>query len=385
MSVVLRLLTSAKDADSSAGGKGRDDKETSCSLVGFVDPTVLLAPEAGEDFQAVAAAVQASPSVVLLDSGCSHHLMGTKDAFVDLGPSGDVKHVRGFNGALQDVKGRGTVALQDGREAGAHSRRAVRPGVHVNLLSAGQLKENGVKLQDDGDGMLLVSATGDVLGRAAYSGRVLCTDLRPCSATNADEVVALHVIVSGTKSTPDRLHATLEHVGIDTILRTANHELARHSFPNQISNADDVLAVVHIDMCGPFWVAAKEDSLYFLLLKDRKTRYVWVRPVVNKSDVLLEFQMGLVLVERQTKKSVLQLRSDRGGEFLGKEFTAFVDGTRIVHDLTCPYTPQQNGMAEREMTTVVEPIRADDAAAHGRAAPLVAPRSAAGCLGPHLP
>ncbi|CAI7761267.1 unnamed protein product [Closterium sp. NIES-54] len=44
-------------------------------------------------------------------------------------------------------------------------------------------------------------------------------------------------------------------------------------------------------------------------------------------------------------------------EFLGKEFTAFVDGKGIVHDLTCPYTPQQNGMAEREMRTVVESVR----------------------------
>ncbi|CAI7876908.1 unnamed protein product, partial [Closterium sp. NIES-54] len=84
--------TSAKDADSSAGGKGRDDKEVSCSLVGVVEPTISLVPEAGEDFQAMATAVQANPAVVLLDSGCSHHLMGTKEVFVDLQPSGDVKH-----------------------------------------------------------------------------------------------------------------------------------------------------------------------------------------------------------------------------------------------------------------------------------------------------
>ncbi|CAI7777315.1 unnamed protein product [Closterium sp. NIES-53] len=51
------------------------------------------------------------------------------------------------------------------------------------------------------------------------------------------------------------------------------------------------------------------------------------------------------------------LRSDRGGEFLRKAFTDFVDGKGIVHDLTCPYTPQQNGMAEREMHTAVESVR----------------------------
>ncbi|CAI5960650.1 unnamed protein product [Closterium sp. NIES-64] len=378
--------TSAKDTDSSTGGKGHDGKEASCSLVDIVKPTVLLAPEAGEDFEAVAAAVQANPAVVLLDSGCSHHLMGTKAAFVELGPSGDVKHVRGLNGALQDVRGRGTVALQG--EAGKRvliSDVLYVPGVQANLLSAGQLKESGMTLKDDGDRMLLVFAAGDVLGRATYTCRVLCTDLRPCAekATRpAKEEVALRAIVSATKATPNRLHARLAHVGMDTIRSSAKHEvatgldlksvpgadspcvscvggkLARHTFPDHGSEADDVLAVVHIDLCGPFHVAAKDGSLYFLLLKDRKTRYVWVRPVAKKSDVLLEFQKWLVLVERQAKHSVLQLRSDRGGEFLGKEFTAFVDSKGIVHDLTCPYTPQQNGMAEREMRTVVESVRA---------------------------
>ncbi|CAI7771846.1 unnamed protein product [Closterium sp. NIES-53] len=377
--------TSAKEADSPAGGKAWDDKSASCSLVSVVEPTVSLAPEAGEDFHAVAASVQANPAVVLLDSRCSHHLMGTKEVFLDLQPSVSIKHVRGFNGALQDVQGRGTVALQG--EAGKQvliPDVLYVPGVRANLLLSGQLKEHGVKLQEDGDSMLLVSAAGEVLGRATYSGRVLCTDLRPCSTRSTSptpEVVALRAISSKTKSTPNRMHARLAHVGMDTIRSSAKHgvangldlnsttganspcvscvggKLARHTFPNQGSDVNDVLAVVHIDLCGPFRVAAKDGSLYFLLLKDRKTRYVWVRPVAKNSDVLLEFLKWLVLVERQVRNSVLMLCSDRGGEFLGKKFTDFVDGKGIVHDLTCPYTPQQNGMAEREMRTVVESVQ----------------------------
>ncbi|CAI7925534.1 unnamed protein product [Closterium sp. NIES-53] len=54
---------------------------------------------------------------------------------------------------------------------------------------------------------------------------------------------------------------------------------------------------------------------------------------------------------------MLMLRSDPVGEFLGKELTDFVNDKGIVHDLTCPYTPQQNGMAEREMCTAVESVR----------------------------
>ncbi|CAI6010658.1 unnamed protein product [Closterium sp. NIES-65] len=377
-----KKTSSTKDVDSSSG-KSRGDEEASCSMVGVVEPTVSLAPEAGEDFQAVAAAVQANPMAVLLDSGCSHHLMGTKSVFVDMGPSDGVKHVRGFKGALQPVKGRGTVALQG--EAG---KRVLipdvlyLPGVQANLLSAGQLKESGVLLQGDGDEILLVAANGEVLGRARYTGRVLCTDLRPCSTQSpSTEVVALRTIISATKTTPDRMHARLAHVSVDTIKSSVKHDvatglditlstgadppcvscaggkLARHTFPAKGSDAAEALAVVHIDLCGPFRVAAKDGSLYFLLLKDRHTQFVWTMPVARKSDVLREFQRWLALVERQTKKSVLSLRSDRGGEFLGKAFTDFVDGKGIVHDLTCPYTPQQNGMAEREMRTVVESVR----------------------------
>ncbi|CAI7923314.1 unnamed protein product [Closterium sp. NIES-53] len=100
---------------------------------------VSLAPDAGEDFSAVAAAMQANPMAVLLDSGCSQHLMGTKAVFIDMAPRDGVKHVRGFNRALQPVEGHGTVALQ-----GAAGKRVLIPdvlyvpGVQANLLSTGE-------------------------------------------------------------------------------------------------------------------------------------------------------------------------------------------------------------------------------------------------------
>ncbi|CAI7779965.1 unnamed protein product [Closterium sp. NIES-53] len=94
-----KKTSSTNDVDPSSG-KGRGDGEASCLMVGVVEPTVSLAPEAGEDFKVVAAAVQANPMAVLLESACSHHLMGTKKVFVDMALSGDMKHVRGFNGVL---------------------------------------------------------------------------------------------------------------------------------------------------------------------------------------------------------------------------------------------------------------------------------------------
>ncbi|CAI7846977.1 unnamed protein product [Closterium sp. NIES-54] len=294
--------------------------------------------------------------VVLLDSGCSHHLMGTKEVFVNMAPSSVMKHVRGFNGTMQTVEGRGTVALQgEARKQVLIPYALYVPSVLANLLLASQSQESGVKLQDDGNEMLLVSSAGKVLGRARYTGRVFYTGLHPCSTPSpSTEVVALWTIASATKSTPDRWHARLAHVGVDTIKSLAKHEvatgldikpstgaylpsvscvggkLARHIFPDKGSDAEESLAI------------------------DCHSRFVWVKPVAKKSDVLREFDKWLLVVERQTKKSVLMLCFDRGGEFLGKEFTKFVNRKSIVHDLNCSYTPQQNGMAEWEMRMVVE-------------------------------
>ncbi|CAI7876135.1 unnamed protein product [Closterium sp. NIES-53] len=161
----LRKMLSTKDVDNSSS-KSRGDGEAPCSMVSVVEPSVSLAPEAGEDFQAVVAAVQVNSMAVLLDSGCSHHLMGTKAVFVDMAPSdvrgfNGVKHVRGFNGALQPVEGRGTVALLgEARKRVLIPNVLYVPSVQANLLSAGQLKESGVHLKGNGDEMLLVAATG---------------------------------------------------------------------------------------------------------------------------------------------------------------------------------------------------------------------------------
>ncbi|CAI7867293.1 unnamed protein product, partial [Closterium sp. NIES-54] len=382
-----RLLTFMVISRTSCGNGAKEapsddvhhDGQSSCSMVGVVtdastEPTISLAPEAGKDFQAVAADVQANPTVVLLDSGCSHHLMGTRGAFVEMNAEGDVHHVRGFNGAIQPVQGRGTIAPQ-----GAAGTKAIIPdvlyvpGVQANLLSAGQLKDSGVQFRDTGDETLLVSAEGAVIGCARYTGRVLCTDLRPCSSPQPSvpptETVALRTIASSTRSLADIWHARLAHAGMDMIKRTAAHGVASgleimssygadlvcvscvggklvcHTFPDQGSEPENALDVVHIDVCGPFRVPTKDGSRYFLLLKDRKTRFVWTYSFTRKSDALEKFEMWL---------TVKMIRSDRGGEFLGGDSTAFLDKHGIVHDLTRPYTPHKNGMAEREMRTLVE-------------------------------
>ncbi|CAI7813794.1 unnamed protein product [Closterium sp. NIES-54] len=365
---------------SSASGKGGDGSkgsgQSSCAMVKPVrehPPLVMLEPEVGEGLQAIAAAVKANLSVVLLDSGCSHHLMGDCSAFVEIISGGGIKHVIGFNDTPQEVQGQGTVAL-----LGDRGRRVLVldvlyvPGVQASLLSTRQLRDSGVQLLDAGDVTLL----------RAPDGSLLCTDFQPCSTQHQEgETVALRTLATGVRSKVDKWHARLAHVGVDAIERTAAHgsvtglklekggksgmpcvscvggKITRHTFPSVGEEEDELLGVVHADMCGPFREAVKDGSRYFLVVKDRKTRYVWAYPLAKKSDAPSVFQKWLPMAERQCKTTVKALRIDRGGEFLGHDFTLFLDEKGIIHDLTCPYTPEQNGMAEREMRSIVEAVR----------------------------
>jgi len=53
------------------------------------------------------------------------------------------------------------------------------------------------------------------------------------------------------------------------------------------------------------------------------------------------------MIERQTEKKVKLLCTDNGGEFCLDAFNGYCREEGFVRHHTIPYTPQQNGVAER--------------------------------------
>ena len=60
------------------------------------------------------------------------------------------------------------------------------------------------------------------------------------------------------------------------------------------------------------------------------------------------------LVQTQFNAKIKALRSDGGGEFVNNNFKSFCLEHGIQHQLSCPYFPQQNGIAERKHRQIVE-------------------------------
>ena len=60
------------------------------------------------------------------------------------------------------------------------------------------------------------------------------------------------------------------------------------------------------------------------------------------------------MVENQLERKIQIFQSDGGREFVNKEFAAHLSGCGIKHYLSCPHTPEQNGLAERKHRHLLE-------------------------------
>lgn len=115
--------------------------------------------------------------------------------------------------------------------------------------------------------------------------------------------------------------------------------------------------MIHTDVCGPMNVESPRGSRYFVLFKDDLSGYRTVFFMRHKSEVYEKFRAYKAMVETQTGNRIKRFRSDNGKEYVNKVFESFLKEHGIVHEFSAPYTPQQNGRAEREMRTIVESAR----------------------------
>ncbi|CAM8987559.1 unnamed protein product [Rhodiola kirilowii] len=130
------------------------------------------------------------------------------------------------------------------------------------------------------------------------------------------------------------------------------------SFPLSTHNTSTAFELLHSHVWGPFHVPTMTGAQYFLTVVDDYTSAVWTFLMKYKSetaDIIINF---FHMVNTQFGKSVKVFRSDNGGEFFSNKLTAFFLTKGCIHQSSCPYTPQQNGLAERKHRHILEVARA---------------------------
>ena len=62
-------------------------------------------------------------------------------------------------------------------------------------------------------------------------------------------------------------------------------------------------------------------------------------------------------IKNQFGKTIKILRSDNANEYFSTAFSSFLSSHGILHQSTCPHTPQQNGIVERKNKHLIETAR----------------------------
>ena len=113
--------------------------------------------------------------------------------------------------------------------------------------------------------------------------------------------------------------------------------------PDQRAKAP--LDFVHCDLAGPIEPAAKDGFKYALCFVDDFTGINMIYFLKQKSDTFEAAEKFLADVAPYGK--VKRLRSDNGGEFSSQNFKSLLRKHAIRHETSAPYSPHQNGTAER--------------------------------------
>jgi transposase InsO family protein len=96
---------------------------------------------------------------------------------------------------------------------------------------------------------------------------------------------------------------------------------------------------------------------YDLAIVDDYSRFTWVFFLQDKSETQEVLKKFLKRAQNEFDAKVKKIRSDNVTEFKNTQVEDFLDEEGIKHEFLAPYTPQQNGVAERKNQTLIEMAR----------------------------
>uniref|UniRef100_A0A1X7UVK0 Integrase catalytic domain-containing protein n=1 Tax=Amphimedon queenslandica TaxID=400682 RepID=A0A1X7UVK0_AMPQE len=98
-------------------------------------------------------------------------------------------------------------------------------------------------------------------------------------------------------------------------------------------------------------------KMYFVSFIDDFSHCCPVYFIRQNSEVFEKFKEFNVLTTNQTGLRIGIFRTDNGREYLSNEFEKYLKSKLIHHELTVPYTPEQNGVAKQRNRMLMESAR----------------------------
>ncbi|GAU16044.1 hypothetical protein TSUD_339150 [Trifolium subterraneum] len=312
-----------------------------------------------------------SDQVWFLDSGCSNHMIGTKEWLFDFDDTFRETVKLGDNSTMP-VMGKGNVKICLQGRISVITNVYYLPNLRNNLLSIGQLQEknltvvfskNDCKIYHEDKG-LIVSTPMTVNRMYVLLAPVMLPNCLKITHESEEHLwhsryghlsfKGLHALAKREMVKGLPLLQETQELCSDCI--TSKHQ--RDSIPKSSSwRATTNLQLVHSDICGPLNPPSNGGCRYFITFTDDYSRKTWTYPLKEKSSAFEVFKRFKALVEKESSNFIKCLRTDRGGEFTSNSFNEFCSEHGIKRQLTAAYTPQQNGVSERKNRTLMNMVR----------------------------
>jgi transposase InsO family protein len=133
----------------------------------------------------------------------------------------------------------------------------------------------------------------------------------------------------------------------------------RHPFPGDFSDATEPGDVIHSDVVGPL-PPSHSEFCYLVKFIDEFTRYATIFAMNRKFDVLRCLQLFVPEFEGRHNTTVKTIHSHNGGEYA--PVSKYAAELVMAVKRSAPYTPQSNGIAERQNRSIFEMARTSLAA-----------------------
>lgn len=124
-------------------------------------------------------------------------------------------------------------------------------------------------------------------------------------------------------------------------------KMTKALFTRHGESMSKLLKLVHIDVCETMTIQARSGYCFFITLTNDMSRFQYVYLMKYKFEAIDRFKEYRAEVAKQARKCIKALQSNRGGEYLTREFLDCLKENVIVSKWTPPSTPQHNRIAKR--------------------------------------
>lgn len=308
----------------------------------------------------------------ILDTGASRHFCTNKDVFHNFEEVGEGECVYMGNSSVAGVLGKGKILLKltSGKTLCLNNVLYV-PSMRRNLISGGLLNKAGLKIVFEADRVVL-TRNRDFVGKGYLCDGIFVLNVAS-EIMNENASSSAYIVES-----VNIWHARLGHVNMDSIKRLRKLQLlpdmdlnntarcqicveAKHSkraFKSVEHRNTELLELIHSDLADFKGTVSKGGKMYYVSFVDDFSRYTRIYLLKSKDEAAGTFMKYKLEVENQLNRKIKRLRSDRGGEYCTSMLKQFCEQNGIIHEYSAPYTPQQNGLAERKNRSLKDMMNA---------------------------